>query len=155
MEIENQLIWNHFTWGNNLNYCKCTKTPVSCCIHRYIKSADKVYLKAQDNDLEGDEESAYVYYMRYFNIICLIKKSSKYSDNKVGNEQCLNLLHPSISFYNYILLTVLYTFPMVLKGRICLTIRDFLSWWFFPLFSWPFQLIQGWYCNEKLEASHS
>lgn len=48
----------------------------------YIKSADKVYLKAQDNDLDGDEEYAYVYYMRYFNIISLIKKSVKYSGNK-------------------------------------------------------------------------
>ncbi|KAJ7393971.1 Ubiquitin carboxyl-terminal hydrolase 8 [Desmophyllum pertusum] len=48
----------------------------------YIKSADKVYLRAQGDDLEGDEENAYVYYMRYFNIICLIKKSNKYTGNK-------------------------------------------------------------------------
>ena len=51
---------------------------------RYIKSADKVFLKAKDYDLEGDEEYAYVYYMRYFNIIALIKKSSKYADQKVS-----------------------------------------------------------------------
>ena len=49
-----------------------------------MKSADKVYLKAQDHDLEGDEEHAYALYMRYFNIICLVKKTKKYSENKVS-----------------------------------------------------------------------
>ena len=51
---------------------------------RYIKSSDKVYLNAKSHDLEGDEEYAYVYYMRFFNIISLIKKTKKYSDNKVS-----------------------------------------------------------------------
>ena len=53
-------------------------------LRRYIKSADKVYLKAQGYDLEDDEESAYVFYMRYFNIISLIKKSRKYTEKKVS-----------------------------------------------------------------------
>ena len=53
----------------------------------YIKSADKVFLKAQDYDLEGDEEYAYVYYMRYYTIISLIKRSTKYSDNKVSAQE--------------------------------------------------------------------
>ena len=35
-------------------------------------------------------------------------------------------LHPNISIY--FLHTVLYTFPMVLTRRICLTIKSFLSW---------------------------
>ena len=47
----------------------------------------------------------------------------------------LNPLHPRISMH--ILHTVLYIFPKVLTGRICLTINNFLSWWSFPLFSWP------------------
>ena len=46
-------------------------------------------------------------------------------------------------------------FPMELTRRICLTIRSFLNYWSFPLFSWPLHLTQGWYCKEKLEASHS
>lgn len=50
----------------------------------HIKSADKVYLEAKDHYLEGDEETAYVFYMRYFNLITLIKKSSKYKEKKVS-----------------------------------------------------------------------
>lgn len=49
-----------------------------------VKSADKVYLQAQNHYLEGDEESAYVFYMRYFNLITLIKKSSKYKETQVS-----------------------------------------------------------------------
>ena len=51
--------------------------------------------------------------------------------------------------------TVLYTYPKVLTRRICLTIKSFLCWWSFPLFSWHWRVIQGWYCKEKLDASHS
>ena len=43
--------------------------------------------------------------------------------------------HSNISML--ILHTVLYTFPKVLTGRICLTIKSFFTWWPFPLFSWP------------------
>lgn len=50
----------------------------------FIKSADKVYLKAKDHDFEGDEENAYVFYMRFFNIITLIKRSNKYTEKKVS-----------------------------------------------------------------------
>ena len=65
----------------------------------------------------------------------------------------LTLLHPNISMH--ILHTVLYTFPMVLVRRICLPIKSFFSWWSFPLFSWPWCVIQGWYCKENLDCSHS
>ena len=44
-----------------------------------------------------------------------------------------NPLHPNISMH--ILRTVLYTFPKMLIRRICITIKGFLSWWSFPLFS--------------------
>ena len=55
----------------------------------------------------------------------------------------------------HILLTVLCTFPKMLTRRICLTIKSFFTWWSFPLFSWPYCLIQGWYCEENLDSSHS
>ena len=54
-----------------------------------------------------------------------------------------------------ILHTVPYTFPKVLMRRICFKIQSFSGWWSFPLFSWPWCVIQGWYCEEKLDASHS
>ena len=68
-------------------------------------------------------------------------------------EQSLNTLHPNISLH--ILRTVLYTFPKVSTRRICLTIKSFSGWWSFFLFSWHLFVIQGWYCKEKLDASHS
>ena len=61
--------------------------------------------------------------------------------------------HPNISMH--ILHTVLYTFPKVLTRRICPSIKSFFSWWSFTLFSWPYILIQGWYCVEKLIATYS
>ena len=47
-------------------------------------------------------------------------------------------LHLNISMY--ILLTLLYKFPLVLSGRICLSIKIF-SLWSFPLFSRPYCVI--------------
>ena len=65
----------------------------------------------------------------------------------------LNPSHPNISMH--ILHTVLFTFPNVMKRRICLTIKRFFSRLSSPLFSWPKCLIHGWYWKEKLDASHS
>ena len=45
------------------------------------------------------------------------------------------LLHPNISMC--FLHNVLYTFSKVLRRRICLTIKNFLSWWSFPPFLQP------------------
>ena len=45
-----------------------------------------------------------------------------------------NPLHPNISIR--FLHTVVYTFPIVLKKRICSTINSLFSWSSFPLFSW-------------------
>ena len=62
-------------------------------------------------------------------------------------------LHPNISIH--ILHTVSNVFPKELSKRICFTIKSFLSYWSYPLFSRPSCAIQGWYCKEKLDASHS
>ena len=64
----------------------------------------------------------------------------------------LNPLHPNIS--RHILHTVHHTCTMVLTRRIWLTIKSCFGWWSFPLFSWPSSVIQGWYCKEKVDASH-
>ena len=47
------------------------------------------------------------------------------------------------------------TYHLYQHQRICLTIKSFFSWWLFPLFAWPYYLIQGWYCVEKWDASYS
>ena len=41
------------------------------------------------------------------------------------------------------------------QGEFLKTIKGFSSMWSFPLFSWPYCLIWGWYCTEKLDASLS
>ena len=46
-----------------------------------------------------------------------------------------NSIHPNISMHK--LHTVLYTFPRVLNGRICIKINSFFCWLSFPLFLWP------------------
>ena len=63
------------------------------------------------------------------------------------------LLLPKISMH--ILHTLLCTFPKVLTRRICVMIKSFFSWWSFPSFSCSQCVIQGWYCEEKLDAGHS
>ncbi|XP_064645435.1 ubiquitin carboxyl-terminal hydrolase 8-like isoform X2 [Lineus longissimus] len=47
----------------------------------FIKSADKVYSTAVDAQKKGDEEKAYVMFMKYFNIITLVKKSPDFRKN--------------------------------------------------------------------------
>lgn len=64
-----------------------------------------MYLKAQDHEFEGDEENAYVFYMRYFNIITLIKRSNKYKEKKVSKG--LEKLGKSC-MYVYMLLLIFY-----------------------------------------------
>ena len=45
---------------------------------------------------------------------------------KTVHKKLLTFLHPDISMH--ILHTVLYTFPMILTKRICLTIKSVFSW---------------------------
>ena len=62
-----------------------------------------------------------------------------------------------LTLYNisiHVLQTVLCTLTKLLT-KIILTIEGLFSWWSSPQFSWLSCLIQGWYCMEKLDASHS
>ena len=66
------------------------------------------------------------------------------------------VVNPSDPYISMLILhTVLYTFLKVLIRRICLAIKSFFSWRSFPLFSWPECVIQGCYCEGKLDADHS
>ena len=95
-----------------------------------------------------------IYYSSCFDLKWFGSRWSSIKPNqKLRGASSLNSLHPNISIH--ILHTVLYTFPKVLKRRICLLIKSFFHWWSFPLFSWPQCAIQGWYCGEKLDADHS
>ena len=39
------------------------------------------------------------------------------------------------------------------NSHVCLIIKSFPSWWSFLFFLKPLCVIQGWYCNEKLDDS--
>lgn len=53
----------------------------------YLKTSEQVFKKAEEMNLLGDEESAYVMYMRFFNLISAIKKTAEYKKNtKYFNE---------------------------------------------------------------------
>ena len=45
--------------------------------------ADKLYVSAKDCQLNGDEEKAYVLYMRYYHMLKSIWKDSTYKKKKV------------------------------------------------------------------------
>ena len=73
-----------------------------------------------------------------------------------SDSDSVNHSHPldrNISMH--ILHNFLKTFPKVLTRRICLNIKSFFSWWSFLLISWPWCVIRGWYCKEKLDVGHS
>ena len=52
-----------------------------------MNSAEKVYKKAEEHDLMGDEENAYVLYMRFFNIMQEVSKTTKYQSDKVSKKR--------------------------------------------------------------------
>ena len=50
-----------------------------------MKSADKMFMEAERLDQQGDEEKAFIMYMRYFNIVKQVKTNADYRKNKVGD----------------------------------------------------------------------
>ena len=79
-----------------------------------------------------------------------------------------NIILVKFKFYLHSLLSSLYTQTfityslycttyksMVLTRGICLIIKSFFGWYSLSLFSWPWFVMQEWYCKEKLDAGHS
>ena len=53
--------------------------------------AEKIFLKARDERLSGDEENSYILFMRFLDVANTLKKSDEYKSNKVccrGGELC-------------------------------------------------------------------
>ena len=65
---------------------------------------------------------------------------------------CFKPLHPKIN--KHILHTVPHTFLRYWQGEFVKQSGPALVGDDFLLFLWPWYLIQGWYCEEKLDASH-
>ena len=51
---------------------------------RFVKSADKIFRNAEEHNMLGDEEKAYVFYMKFFNVISAVKKTADYKKNEVS-----------------------------------------------------------------------
>ncbi|CAG2225089.1 UBP5 [Mytilus edulis] len=47
-----------------------------------VKTADKMLKEAETGDMLGDEERAYVLYMKYFNVVTFLKKTPEYKKQK-------------------------------------------------------------------------
>lgn len=49
-----------------------------------VKTSDKMLKEAQHSEIMGDEERAYVLFMKYFNVVTYLKKTADYKKQKVG-----------------------------------------------------------------------
>ena len=52
-------------------------------VYSLVKSVDTTFREAEKFDSQGDEERAFIMYMRYFNIVKHIKANADYKKNKV------------------------------------------------------------------------
>ena len=65
-----------------------------------------------------------------------------------------NTLNTLSSVYRFSILLCVHYLRWFLQREICIIFESFLTLQPFPLFLWPWCLIQGWYCCEKLDACH-
>ena len=135
------------------------KSPIRQCLIIATIRREQQYFFLFCSQQQGKHRSYILFFTptrNFFLFLIVDMKRSKIAWKLKLNqivETILNSLHPNINIH--ILLTVLFTFPMVMTRRICLRIRSFLNWWSFPFFSLPLYLIQACSCREKLETSHS
>ncbi|XP_017057189.1 ubiquitin carboxyl-terminal hydrolase 8 isoform X1 [Drosophila ficusphila] len=54
-----------------------------------LNTAQKLYMTAEEYRLDGDEELAYITYMKYFNMLTAIRKKSDYASHKTTVRQML------------------------------------------------------------------
>lgn len=73
----------------------------------------------------------------------------------IPRESAIHLtLNSLTSVYRFSILFCVHLPKMVLTERICIIFESLLTLQPFPLSLWPWCLIQGWYCCEKLDACH-
>lgn len=81
---------------------------------RLINSAQKIHKEAELNESLGDDERAYILYMKYFNVVTLARKLPDYKKQKVVGRQ---LWSSSYDLYNDSLKSLYLSFkcePMVM-----------------------------------------
>lgn len=71
---------------------KAEVKPDKTSTKSYVTSATKIFQKAEESRLDGDEERAYVFYMKFLFVIDLIKKRTDFKQNQ---DYYKSLLGPS------------------------------------------------------------
>uniref|UniRef100_A0A8C5MMX4 Ubiquitin carboxyl-terminal hydrolase n=1 Tax=Leptobrachium leishanense TaxID=445787 RepID=A0A8C5MMX4_9ANUR len=71
---------------------KAEVKPEKTSTKNYVTSATKIFQKAEESRLDGDEEKAYVLYMKYLYVIDLLKKRTDFKQNQ---DYYKSLLGPS------------------------------------------------------------
>ena len=90
-------------------YHMCPPSCVSTimCVHHHVcppsifrlcRIADKMLLKAKDELLAGDEEQAYILYMRFIDMYKVIRASKEFKKDKSE----INQLLPTSKVHNYV-----------------------------------------------------
>ena len=154
-------IWNHCKEGNKSVKTACMALCSSTFYYQHLLFDHSNVIGQYVFILQFNRQSAFLQHkvapaylpqalLQLFVDIEFTGHSMQF-EQKFG--ELLNPLDPNIIMH--ILPTVLHTFSNRLTWRICFTIKSCFSWWSSPLFSWLLCLIQGWYCKEKLDASHS
>ena len=111
-------------WFSNILYMTGSNLPIQCDITKpTYKVRWKLWMHIWLKEIPCQKyfKLVLIVFLSYY-VHCTLPKS-------------FNSAHPNISMH--ILHNVLYTFPKVLTGRICVTIMSFFAWWSFPLFLWP------------------
>ena len=77
--------------NGHLVFCISFKNFFISLFSSAITTADKLYVNAKDAQLNGDEEKAYVLYMRYYYVLKGIWKDSSYKAKKVCMHICMHI----------------------------------------------------------------
>ena len=135
------ILWNEKNNQNNYNFTEELSDSQFCRLKTERKKFRLIlFLSNIENPLYRTMQLQWPSFLVHENnLIQLIK-----SPMSLYMRLFLNPLPPDISIQT--LHTIHYAFPKVLTKRICLIITSCFSWWSFPLFSWPWHFIQGWFC---------
>jgi len=72
--------------------------------HRLVKSAEKTFKEAERSDDLGDEERAYILFMKYFNVLTIVKTKADYKKQVKTNLETQEVINQVVGFitsHNY------------------------------------------------------
>lgn len=80
-------ICKHLIWHPVMNRCLRTSQQLHALLlffgFSYVQSALKIFKAAEESRLDGDEEKAYILYMKYVAVYNLIRKRPDFKQQQV------------------------------------------------------------------------